>query len=218
MGYVVLLALLPRGFGSDVRVRTGPHYICHRLIEEVRKCCVGGLGVFHSIMEQRGDHLVFRPSTLAHDGRHTQEVGDMRDADPLRTWWRCTSTAYSRASSNLLLYATGSIPRSRFQVALHRVLLLPDPSVCQSPENSISRVASTCHSHTDDRPCNEIRTICRTWLPPTKAIITIPITLYGFGNGDDARRRGVPRDGVMGGSVGSTSATKPVAVDVPLGL
>ena len=79
MGYVVLLALLPRGFGSDVRVRTGRHYICHGLIEAVRKCCVGGVGVFDSIMEQRGDHLVLRPPTLAHDGRHTQEVGDIGD-------------------------------------------------------------------------------------------------------------------------------------------
>jgi hypothetical protein len=31
---------------------------------------------------------------------------------------------------------------------------------------------------------------------PTKAIITIPITLYGYGNGDDAEE-GVPRGGVM---------------------
>ena len=32
------------------------------------------------------------------------------------------------------------------------------------------------------------------------------------------REKGVPRDGAMGGSIGSTSATKPVAVAVPLGL
>ena len=51
---------------------------------------------------------------------------------------------------------------------------------------------------------------------PTKAIITIPITLYGYGNGDDAEE-GLPRDGAMGGSMGSTSVTKPVAVAVPLG-
>ena len=31
---------------------------------------------------------------------------------------------------------------------------------------------------------------------PTKSIITIPITLYGYGNGDDAEE-GVPRGGVM---------------------
>jgi hypothetical protein len=31
-------------------------------------------------------------------------------------------------------------------------------------------------------------------------------------------KKGVPRDGAMGGSMGSTSATKPVAVAVPLGL
>jgi hypothetical protein len=37
---------------------------------------------------------------------------------------------------------------------------------------------------------------------PTKAIITIPITLYRYGNGDDAEE-GVPRGGVMGGSKGS---------------
>ena len=42
---------------------------------------------------------------------------------------------------------------------------------------------------------------------PTKAIITIPITLYGYGNGDDAEE-GLPRDHAMGGSIGSTSATK----------
>jgi hypothetical protein len=51
----------------------------------------------------------------------------------------------------------------------------------------------------------------------TEPIITIPITLYGYGNGDDAEE-GVPRDGAMGGSMGSTSATMPVAVAVPLGL
>jgi hypothetical protein len=52
---------------------------------------------------------------------------------------------------------------------------------------------------------------------PTRAIITIPITLYGYGNGDDAEE-GLPRDGAMGGSMGSTRPTKPVAVAVPLGL
>jgi hypothetical protein len=31
-------------------------------------------------------------------------------------------------------------------------------------------------------------------------------------------KKGVPRDGAMGGSMGSTSATMPVAVAVPLGL
>ena len=30
-------------------------------------------------------------------------------------------------------------------------------------------------------------------------------------------KKGIPRDGAMGGSMGSTSATKPVAVAVPLG-
>ena len=48
---------------------------------------------------------------------------------------------------------------------------------------------------------------------PTRPIITIPITLYGYGNGDDAEE-GIPRGGVMGGSMASTSATKPVAVAV----
>ena len=52
---------------------------------------------------------------------------------------------------------------------------------------------------------------------PTKAIITIPITLYGYGNGDDAEE-GLPRDGAMGGRMGSVSATKPVAVAVWFGL
>src|SRR5918995_4085238 len=42
---------------------------------------------------------------------------------------------------------------------------------------------------------------------PTKAIITIPITLYGYGNGDDAEEGG-PEGCAMGGSMGSTSATK----------
>jgi hypothetical protein len=32
------------------------------------------------------------------------------------------------------------------------------------------------------------------------------------------QKKGVPRDAAMGGSMGSTSATKPVAVAVPLGL
>jgi hypothetical protein len=35
--------------------------------------------------------------------------------------------------------------------------------------------------------------ICRTWLPPQKPIITIPITLYGYGNGDDAEGGGSER-------------------------
>ena len=51
----------------------------------------------------------------------------------------------------------------------------------------------------------------------TKPIITIPITLYGYGNGDDADEE-VPRCGAMVGSMGSTRPTKPVAVAVPLGL
>jgi hypothetical protein len=52
---------------------------------------------------------------------------------------------------------------------------------------------------------------------PTEPIITIPITLYGYGNGDDAEER-IPRDGAMGGSMVSTSATRPVAVAVWFGL
>jgi hypothetical protein len=52
---------------------------------------------------------------------------------------------------------------------------------------------------------------------PTKAIITIPITLYGYGNGDDAEE-GLSTDSAMGGSMGSTSASKPAAIAVPLGL
>src|SRR5215212_10732443 len=38
---------------------------------------------------------------------------------------------------------------------------------------------------------------------PTKAIITIPISIYRDWNGDDDEE-GVPRGGVMGGSMGST--------------
>ena len=41
---------------------------------------------------------------------------------------------------------------------------------------------------------------------PTKPIITIPITLYGYGNGD--AEEGSPEGCAMGGSMGSTSATK----------
>jgi hypothetical protein len=52
---------------------------------------------------------------------------------------------------------------------------------------------------------------------PTKDIITIPITLYGYGNGDDAEG-GLPRDVAIGGSMVSVSATKPVAVAVWFGL
>jgi hypothetical protein len=51
---------------------------------------------------------------------------------------------------------------------------------------------------------------------PQKPIITIPIALYGYGNGDDAEEGS--RESAIGGSMGSTSATKPVAVAVPLGL
>ena len=52
---------------------------------------------------------------------------------------------------------------------------------------------------------------------PTKPIITIPITLYGYGNGDDAEE-GVPRGGVTSGSMVSVNAPKPVAVAVWFGL
>jgi hypothetical protein len=52
---------------------------------------------------------------------------------------------------------------------------------------------------------------------PTKAIITIPITLYGYGNGDDAEE-GSSEGRAIGGSIGSTRPTKPVAVAVWLGL
>ena len=51
---------------------------------------------------------------------------------------------------------------------------------------------------------------------PTKPII-IQITLYGYGNGDDAEE-GIPREGAIGRSIGSTSATKPVTVAVWFGL
>jgi hypothetical protein len=48
---------------------------------------------------------------------------------------------------------------------------------------------------------------------PTKAIITIPITLYGYGNGDNAEQ-GSPEGCAVGWSMGSTRPTKPVAVAV----
>ena len=51
----------------------------------------------------------------------------------------------------------------------------------------------------------------------TKPIITIPITLYGYGNGDDAEEGG-PEGCAIGWSIGSTSATKGVAVAVWFGL
>jgi hypothetical protein len=53
---------------------------------------------------------------------------------------------------------------------------------------------------------------------PTKAIITIPITLYMDMGMVMIGEKGVPRDGAMGGSIESTSATKPVAVAVWFGL
>jgi hypothetical protein len=53
---------------------------------------------------------------------------------------------------------------------------------------------------------------------PTKAIITIPITLYMDMAMVMIGEKGLPRDGAMGGSIGSTSATKPAAVAVPLSL
>ena len=52
---------------------------------------------------------------------------------------------------------------------------------------------------------------------PTRAIITIPITLYGYGNGDDAEEGG-SEGCAMGWSMGSTRPTKPVAVAVWFGL
>jgi hypothetical protein len=36
---------------------------------------------------------------------------------------------------------------------------------------------------------------------PTKAIITIATSIYGYGNGDDAEERGLPRDAAIGGSM-----------------
>jgi hypothetical protein len=53
---------------------------------------------------------------------------------------------------------------------------------------------------------------------PTKAIITIPITLYMDMGMVMIGEKGVPRDGAMGGSIESTSATKPVAVADWFGL
>ena len=53
---------------------------------------------------------------------------------------------------------------------------------------------------------------------PTKAIITIPITLYMDMGMVMIREKGVPRDGAMGGSIRTTRPTKPVAVAVLLGL
>jgi hypothetical protein len=52
---------------------------------------------------------------------------------------------------------------------------------------------------------------------PTKPIITIPTSIYGYGNGDDAEEGGSERRR-DGGSMESTSATKPVAVAVWFGL
>ena len=52
---------------------------------------------------------------------------------------------------------------------------------------------------------------------PTKAI-TIPITLYMDMGMVMIGEKGVPRDSAMGGSMWSTSATKPVAVAVWFGL
>jgi hypothetical protein len=52
---------------------------------------------------------------------------------------------------------------------------------------------------------------------PTKAIITIATSICRYGNGDDAEE-GVPRNAAIGGSMGSTSATKPVAVAIWFGL
>src|SRR5215204_6936062 len=42
---------------------------------------------------------------------------------------------------------------------------------------------------------------------PTKAIITIATSIYGYGNGDDAEEGG-PEGCAMGWSMGNTSATK----------
>jgi hypothetical protein len=52
---------------------------------------------------------------------------------------------------------------------------------------------------------------------PTKPIITIPISIYRDWNGDDAEEGG-PEGCAIGGSIGSTSATNPVAVAVWFGL
>jgi hypothetical protein len=52
---------------------------------------------------------------------------------------------------------------------------------------------------------------------PTKPIITSQ-SLYMDMGMEMMREKRVPREGAMGGSMGSTSATKPVAVAVWLGL
>ena len=44
-----------------------------------------------------------------------------------------------------------------------------------------------------------------------------PPSTYGYGNGDDAKE-GAHEGCAMGGRIGSTSETKPVAVAVPLSL
>ena len=52
----------------------------------------------------------------------------------------------------------------------------------------------------------------------TRPIITIPITLYMDMGMVMIREKGVPRYGAMGGSIGSTRPSKPVAVAVWFGL
>ena len=59
--------------------------------------------------------------------------------------------------------------------------------------------------------------ICRTWLPPQK-LSSPSQSLYMDVGMVMMPKMGVPRDGAMGGSMGSTSATKPVAVAVWFGL
>jgi hypothetical protein len=53
---------------------------------------------------------------------------------------------------------------------------------------------------------------------PRKPIITIPITLYGYGNGDDAEEGGSRETPRWAGGLRSAKVTKPVAVAVWFGL
>jgi hypothetical protein len=59
--------------------------------------------------------------------------------------------------------------------------------------------------------------ICRTWLPPQDLSSPSPSLYMDMGT-VMIREKGVPRDGAMGGSMGSTRLSKPVAVAVWFGL
>src|SRR5215203_782079 len=82
VGQVAFLALAPRWFRGLVSVRAAVHYLRDSVSEPGTDLLEPRLAalVFGGVVQEGGDHLVFRAAVLAHDGGHRQQVGDVGGA------------------------------------------------------------------------------------------------------------------------------------------